>query len=80
MDADDVVFSINRLLVMGLGPSWMYAELLDDTDEDGTINMYDEDDDGDGILTKDELDGDDPDNMPDDSNNDGIPDYLDKNT
>ena len=35
MDADDVVFSINRLLVMGLGPSWMYAELLDDTDEDG---------------------------------------------
>ena len=20
---------------MGLGPSWMYAELLDDTDEDG---------------------------------------------
>ena len=41
--------------------------------------MYDEDDDGDGILTKDELDGDDPDNLPDDSNNDGIPDYLDKN-
>ena len=35
MDADDVVFSINRLLIMGLGPSWMYAELLDDTDEDG---------------------------------------------
>ena len=30
MDADDVVFSINRLLIMGLGPSWMYAELLDD--------------------------------------------------
>ena len=35
MDADDVVFSINRLLIMGLGPSWMYAELLDDADEDG---------------------------------------------
>ena len=52
----------------------------DDTDEDGIINMYDEDDDGNGILTKDELDGDDPDNLPDDSNNDGIPDYLDKNT
>ena len=52
----------------------------DDTDEDGIINMYDEDDDGDGILTKDELDGDDPDKLPDDSNNDGIPDYLDKNT
>ena len=52
----------------------------DDTDQDGTINMYDEDDDGDGILTKDELDGDDQDKLPDDSNNDGIPDYLDKNT
>ena len=35
MTAEDVVFSINRLLVMGLGPSWMYAELLDDADEDG---------------------------------------------
>ena len=35
MTAEDVVFSINRLLIMGLGPSWMYAELLDDTDEDG---------------------------------------------
>ncbi len=52
----------------------------DDTDEDGIINMYDEDDDGDGILTKDELGGNDPNNLPDDSNNDGIPDYLDKNT
>ena len=35
MDADDVVFSINRLLIMGLGPSWMYAELLNSTDADG---------------------------------------------
>ncbi len=35
MTAEDVVFSINRLLIMGLGPSWMYSELLDDTDEDG---------------------------------------------
>ena len=35
LTAEDVVFSINRLLIMGLGPSWMYAELLDDTDEDG---------------------------------------------
>ena len=35
LTAEDVVFSINRLLIMGLGPSWMYAELLDDTDADG---------------------------------------------
>ena len=42
----------------------------DDTDEDGLPNYLDTDDDGDGILTKDELG---------DSNDDGIPDYLDKN-
>ena len=35
MTAEDVVFSINRLLVMGLGPSWMYSELLDTADENG---------------------------------------------
>ena len=37
MDADDVVFSINRLIIMDLegGPAWMYTELLDQTDEDG---------------------------------------------
>ena len=37
MDADDVVFSINRLITMDLaaGPSWMYTELLDKTDADG---------------------------------------------
>ena len=37
MDASDVVFSLNRLIVMDLaaGPAWMYTELLDKTDEDG---------------------------------------------
>jgi len=37
MDADDVVFSINRLITMDLaaGPAWMYTELLDKTDENG---------------------------------------------
>ena len=35
MTAEDVVFSINRLLVMGLGPSWMYSELLGTADENG---------------------------------------------
>ena len=35
MTAEDVVFSINRLLVMGLGPSWMYSELLDTADDNG---------------------------------------------
>ena len=35
MDADDVVFSINRLLIMDNGPAWMYNEILDRTDADG---------------------------------------------
>ena len=37
MDADDVVFSISRLITMDLaaGPAWMYTELLDKTDENG---------------------------------------------
>ena len=81
------VFTINRadhdndgVLSIDEDPNNDGNPYNDDTDEDGIINMYDEDDDGDGILTKDELDGDDLDNLPDDSNNDGIPDYLDKNT
>jgi FKBP-type peptidyl-prolyl cis-trans isomerase FkpA len=48
----------------------------DDTDGDGTANMYDRDDDGDGINTVDELDTD-GDGVYDDTDNDGIPDYLD---
>ena len=35
MDADDVVFSINRLLIIDSGPAWMYNEHLDSTDADG---------------------------------------------
>ena len=37
LDAEDVVFSVNRLITMDLaaGPSWMYTELLDKTDADG---------------------------------------------
>ena len=37
LTADDVVFSINRMIIMDLaaGPSWMYTEVLDNTDEDG---------------------------------------------
>ena len=48
-----------------------------DTDDDGTPNFMDPDDDGDGIDTADEnYDGDeDPTNQ--DSDNDGTPDYLD---
>ena len=38
--------------------------------------MRDPDDDGDGILTRNELDTD-GDGVYDDSDNDGIPDYLD---
>ena len=48
----------------------------DDTDGDNLWNMYDVDDDGDGILTVNELDKNN-DSIIDDSNNDGIPDYLD---
>ncbi|MEZ5477795.1 MAG: OmpA family protein [Thiolinea sp.] len=54
-----------------------------DTDQDGTIDALDEDDDGDGELTLDEMadpnsDGDPADAR--DSNNDQIPDYLDKDS
>jgi len=37
LTAEDVVFSLNRMIIMDLaaGPSWMYTEVLDNTDEDG---------------------------------------------
>ena len=50
--------------------------LNDDTDEDGTANMFDIDDDGDGKPTSEEYDTND-DGIPDDTDGDGIPDYLD---
>ena len=50
----------------------------DDSDGDNLWNMYDVDDDGDGILTINEIDKNN-DNVIDDSDNDGIPDYLDPN-
>ena len=40
--------------------------------------MYDVDDDGDGVLTINEIDKNN-DNVIDDSDNDGTPDYLDPN-
>ena len=48
----------------------------DNTDGDQLWNMYDVDDDNDGILTKNELDKN-GDSKIDDTDNDGIPDYLD---
>ena len=48
----------------------------DDSDGDNLWNMYDVDDDGDGILTANEIDKNN-DSIIDDTNNDGIPDYLD---
>jgi len=48
----------------------------DDSDGDRIWNMYDSDDDGDGILTINELDKNN-DTIIDDTDNDGIPDYLD---
>ena len=53
--------------------------LNDDTDGDGVFNLNDFDDDGDGILTVLELDVD-GDGVFDDSDNDGIPDYLDSDS
>ncbi|PHR69382.1 MAG: hypothetical protein COA67_10435 [Lutibacter sp.] len=50
------------------------TDLLLDTDGDGTFNYLDNDDDGDGILTINELD---IDGNPIDTDNDGIDDYLD---
>jgi hypothetical protein len=55
----------------------------DDTDEDKYPNYYDSDDDGDGILTKNENPDPNGDKNPADaldSNANGIPDYLDKLT
>ena len=48
----------------------------DDTDSDTLPNYRDSDDDGDGTLTKDELDTD-KDGVYDDTDMDGVPDYLD---
>lgn len=50
----------------------------DDTDGDGLPNYFDADDDGDGVLTRDEIiiNEDGSVEFPD-SNNNGIPDYLD---
>ena len=50
----------------------------DDSDGDGIVNYRDSDDDNDGILTKDEYDVD-QNGIPDDTDNDGTPDYLDNN-
>jgi len=52
------------------------SPIQDDTDGDRIWNMYDSDDDGDGILTINELDKNN-DSVIDDTDNDGIPDYLD---
>ncbi|NQV77411.1 MAG: FKBP-type peptidyl-prolyl cis-trans isomerase [Lutibacter sp.] len=49
----------------------------DDTDGDLIPNYLDADDDGDGILTKDEDANGDGNPANDDTDNDGIPDYLD---
>ena len=54
----------------------------DDTDGDGIANFLDSDDDGDGVLTKDENVDPNGDGNPDDaldSDGDNIPDYLDAN-
>ena len=50
----------------------------DDTDGDRLWNMYDTDDDNDGVLTINELDKNE-DGVIDDTDGDGIPDYLDPN-
>lgn len=51
----------------------------DDTDNDGIINRLDNDDDGDGILTIDEDHNGDGNPANNDSNSNGIADYLEQN-
>ncbi len=53
--------------------------VYDDTDSDGIPNYLDDDDDNDGVLTKDEDYNRDGDPTSDDRNGDGVPDYLDPN-
>jgi gliding motility-associated-like protein len=56
---------------------------MGDTDGDGRPNFNDADDDGDGLLTKDELADINQDGFPDDAldaNNNGVPDYLNYNS
>ncbi len=48
-----------------------------DSDFDGVPNYMDEDDDGDGVLTRDEDANRNGDLLDDDGDNDGVPDYLD---
>ena len=52
--------------------------LNDDSDQDGAPNLYDPDDDNDGVFTINELDKN-GDGIIDDSDGDGTPDYLDPN-
>ena len=55
----------------------------EDTDGDGLIDALDDDDDGDGIPTADELgdhDGTDPSSEPRDTDGDGTPDHLDEDS
>ena len=53
------------------------SDPLYDTDNDNIPNYIDQDDDGDGILTKNEDLDNDKDFTNDDTDNDGIPNYLD---
>lgn len=50
-----------------------------DTDEDGTIDALDKDDDNDGVLTKNEDVNNDSSPINDDTDEDGIPNFLDNN-
>ncbi len=55
----------------------------DDTDKDGRPDYLDADDDNDGLLTSNEMPDPNKDGKPDDavdSDNNGVPDYLQKNT
>ena len=60
------------------GNSFINEFDFDNTDGDNIADFLDTDDDGDGTLTRDELDFDENGNtIYIDSNNDGVPDYLD---
>ncbi len=73
-DGDLVLTSVENVF----GRSTESSNVLPDTDADGIPNYLDNDDDGDGTLTINEDYNGNNDPSDDDTNNNGIPDYLDQ--
>ena len=74
-DGDNVPTIVEITVATGRSSSQMYAFI--DTDNDFIENYLDDDDDGDNVLTIDEDYNNNGDPTDDDTNTNGIPDYLD---